>query len=73
MVASPNFQMADRVLDGRLRQVLTDLYGETRSWEEVSRRLYAEHNVRVTGQTLRRWNAELGIDKGETPTAKAAS
>lgn len=61
MVASSNFQMADRVLDGQLREVLARLYVDTRSWEEVSRRLYAEHGVRVTGQTLRRWNGELQI------------
>ncbi|HEV2071054.1 MAG TPA: hypothetical protein VGR26_14790 [Acidimicrobiales bacterium] len=61
MVASSNFQMADRLLNGRLREVLGELYLDTRSWEEVSRRLYAEHGVRVTGQTLRRWNAELQI------------
>jgi phytoene/squalene synthetase len=61
VVASSNFHMADRVLNGRLRQVLAELYLVTRSWEEVSRRLYADHGIRVTGQTLRRWNGELGI------------
>ncbi len=65
--------MADRVLEGQLLSVLTGLYSETRSWEEVSRRLFAEHGIRVTGQTLRRWNADLGLDAGLSPAAKAAS
>lgn len=69
MVASSNFQMADRVLDGELERVLTDLYTETRSWEEVSRRLYAEHGIRVTGQTLRRWNADLKIGEASGSAA----
>jgi transposase-like protein len=55
--------MADRLLDGQLREVLGALYVDTRSWEEVSRRLFAEHGIRVTGQTLRRWNGELGISE----------
>lgn len=62
--------MADRLLDGHLREVLAGLYLDTRSWEEVSRRLYAEHGIRVTGQTLRRWNTELRI--GETDQLGAA-
>jgi hypothetical protein len=69
VVASSTFQMADRVLNGQLRQVLTDFYLDTRSWEEVSRRLYAQHDIRISGQTLRRWNGELGI---EAPAQESA-
>lgn len=50
-----HYRMVDRVLDGQLESTLQTLYAETGSWEEVARRIYAEHTVIVTGQTLRRW------------------
>lgn len=53
--------MADRLLDGALIEFMTAAYDESHSWEEVSRRLLTQHNVVVTGQTLRKWAHELGI------------
>ena len=53
--------MADRVLEGSLVEFMRAAYAESRSWEEVSRRLLTQHNVVVTGQTLRKWAQELGI------------
>ncbi|HWI02637.1 MAG TPA: hypothetical protein VNT52_02255 [Acidimicrobiales bacterium] len=56
------FRMADKLADGRLVEMMTTLYGETGSWEEVSRRLYAAHGITLSGQTLRRWADQLGIE-----------
>ena len=53
--------MADRVLEGALVDFMRAAYDESRSWEEVSRRLLTQHSVVVTGQTLRKWAQELGI------------
>lgn len=57
--------MVDRVLGGKLERTLVVLYDETSSWEEVSRRLHADCEVTVSGQTLRRWARELGIGATE--------
>lgn len=53
--------MADTLAAGKLVERMTALYADTESWEEVSRRLYAECGISVTGQSLRRWATDLGI------------
>jgi hypothetical protein len=58
---SAQFRMADKLAGGQLEALMGALYGETGSWEEVSRRLYAEHTITISGQTLRRWAELLGI------------
>jgi len=60
-VESVHFRMADRVVEGQLETILRDAYGQDRNWEQVSRRLYAEHGLSISGQTLRRWARQLGI------------
>lgn len=62
-VTTSHWRMADRVLEGTLADTLAKLYTESLSWEEVARRLYADHDLTVSGQTLRRWARELGIEK----------
>jgi len=53
--------MADQLAGGHLVRAMTDAYAESGSWEDVSRRLYRDHGIQVSGQTLRRWAADLGI------------
>jgi len=53
--------MADKLAQGQLEALMGSLYSTTGSWEEVSRRLYAEHAITISGQTLRRWAEQLGI------------
>jgi len=53
--------MADTLAEGKLVELMTAIYTETGSWEEVSRRLYAERSIGLSGQTLRRWAEQLGI------------
>jgi len=55
MRTSPQFRMAERVLGGDLAEHLQALYTDTASWEEVARRLLVEHEIVVSGQTLRKW------------------
>ncbi len=58
---SASFRMADRLASGNLQALMGSLYDETGSWEEVSRRLFAELGITTSGQTLRRWAEQLGI------------
>jgi hypothetical protein len=53
--------MADKLAQGQLEALMASLYRDSGSWEEVSRRLYAEHAITISGQTLRRWAEQLGI------------
>ncbi len=54
-IASPVFRMADRMVDGRLGQIIVGYHNEGHSHEHISRLLWAEHGIDVSGQTLRRW------------------
>jgi hypothetical protein len=61
--------MADHLAGGRLGDVLRQKADAGVPWEVVSRHLYADFGIDVTGQTLRRWAKTLGIDDA----ARAAS
>lgn len=50
--------MADRLLDGRLDEVVTTLRQQGMSWSGISKHLLVEHGVDVTDQTLRNWYGE---------------
>jgi hypothetical protein len=50
------------VADGTLAEAMSRLFEASGSWEQVSRDLYAEFGIVVSGQTLRRWARQLGID-----------
>ncbi len=54
-IASPVFRMADRMVDGRLAQIIVGYHAAGHPAEHVSRLLWAEHGIDVSGQTLRRW------------------
>ena len=71
-VETSHWRMADRVLEGRLADTLGTLYRECRSWEAVARRLYADHGLTVSGQTLRRWGRDLGIPATGAPEVAAS-
>ncbi len=65
--------MADRILDGRLVEHLRELRGARGfSYERIAQEL-GGHGVATTATTVGAWLAALGIDKGDSPTAKAAS
>ncbi len=54
-IASPVFRMADRMVDGQLALIIVGYHNEGHSHEHISRLLWAEHGIDVSGQTLRRW------------------
>ena len=67
-IASPVFRMADRMVEGRLAQIIVDYHAEGHSHEHISRLLWAEHGIDVSGQTLRRWVPML-LAEAEAKTA----
>lgn len=69
MGAQETFPLYDRILDGRLGEMLADWRGEDPrpSWAEISYRL-RDHDIIVTAETVRRWAARLGLD-GEAGAA----
>jgi IS30 family transposase len=57
-IQTPAFRMADRMVGGRLLEIVREELAAGRSPEEISRTLYADHGVEVSGTTLRRWLAQ---------------
>lgn len=53
-----------------LFDVMAGLRGQGRSFAFVARELYARHGIEVTGETVRSWCDQLGIDK---PTKAGAA
>lgn len=58
----PLLPLIDRLLDGKLADYLSDRRAEGLSFDAIGRRLANEHDVSVTGETVRRWCVELGIE-----------
>lgn len=54
-IASPVFRMADNMVGGRLAQIIVGYHADGHSHEHISRLLWADHGIDVSGQTLRRW------------------
>lgn len=52
---SAAWRLADRQLDGRLAERLTELRSDGVSFDEISRTLFAEGGVEVAANTLRAW------------------
>lgn len=67
-IASPVFRMADTLVNGRLAEIIVEYHAEGHSHEHISRLLWAEHGIDVSGQTLRRWVPVLVAD-AEAKTA----
>lgn len=55
------FRMADRLAGGTLADQLREMRGDDLSFDEIGRRLYAEHGIEVTRQTISNWCETLGI------------
>ena len=52
---TPQYRMADRLTGGRLDAIIAEGRAAGRSYEDIARRLYADHGVEVTRQTLANW------------------
>lgn len=63
MARPSTFQLHDRLLGGRLTKIITDARDEDppASFEEIAARLRSQ-GVVVSGETVRRWAAGIGLD-----------
>lgn len=59
MAGVSSFPLADRLLDGRLADLLTELRDEGESYESIAFKLRDEHDIRISMGTVRRWCIEL--------------
>lgn len=60
MPPTSSLPLVDKIFDGKFAEWLTEARAQGASYESIARRLADEHDVHVTGETLRRWCAELG-------------
>lgn len=60
MARQSSFDLYDRILGGKLRQILADLRAEGHSLEEIAFRLRGL-DVQATGGTVGRWLKEQNI------------
>jgi hypothetical protein len=68
--ATASYRLADYQLDGRLEPLLRHYRGAQVGYEAIARLLYAEAGVEVSGETLRRWGRELGIEDDAVPAGQ---
>ena len=61
---SPNWRMANRLAGGRLDEIVGSKTDAGHGWERISRDLYAEHGVEVTGVTLKSWYGKAEATEG---------
>lgn len=57
------FPLVDRLLDGRLAEILTSWRAEGLSYETMARRLEADHDVTVSIATVYRWCDAIADDQ----------
>lgn len=53
------YRMADRMAGGRLEAILGGLRASGESFDTIAKRLYAEHGIDVSSQTVANWWAVL--------------
>lgn len=58
----PMLPLVDRLLDGKLEELLTEMRADEQSYDTIARRLHAEHDIDVTGETVRRWCIDLDVE-----------
>jgi hypothetical protein len=67
------YRLADRALSGRLAEILADYRDQNLSPGRMALRLAAEHQVEVSGPTLKKWVASLPPRRATgAPTAQTA-
>lgn len=54
--------MADRLAGGNLATLIVDLAAAGTPWDQMAKRLFADHGVEVTSETLRKWASILDAD-----------
>ncbi len=59
---SSHWRNADKLAGGRLAEIISDLRSAGLSPEAISRRLFSDHDIEVTRQTIYSWCATLESD-----------
>ena len=59
MPPTSSFPLIDRLFDGHFAEWLQEARAAGESFEAIARRLAAEHDIEVTGETIRRWCGEV--------------
>jgi len=63
--------LVDRILDGKLEQILREKRAAGESYETIGRWLATEHDITATKDTVRRWCLGLSIEAA--PTSEPAA
>lgn len=61
-MSTPIRPLVERILNGRLTDVLVQCRRDGMSFERIARHLGAEHGIEVTGEQVRKWSHESGVD-----------
>jgi intein-encoded DNA endonuclease-like protein len=56
------YPLADRLLEGRLAELLTTARQAGESYETIARQLNADHGLDISGTTVRRWFQQLDTE-----------
>lgn len=60
MARTSSLPLVDKIFGGEFAEWLRTARSEGKSFEAIARTLAEEHEVNVTGETVRRWCSELG-------------
>lgn len=61
--------MADKLADGRLREILAEHVANKTTGDAICRQLFADFGIEVTRQTISNWVNRLGLDPVEAASA----
>lgn len=59
----PILPLVDRLLDGKLAELLSAMRADDQSYDSIARRLHVDHDIDVTGETVRRWCIDLEVEE----------
>lgn len=62
--------LVDRILDGRLLEMLQGFRDDRLTYAEITHLLRTDHDIKVTDETVRKWCIELDV---QDPPAKASA
>ena len=62
---SASYRMADRLTDGTLANLLRGYRSVGDSYQTIARRLFAQHGIEVTDQTINNWIVILENEAAE--------
>lgn len=60
-MSTPLRPLVERILNGRLTDVLIERRAEELSYEQIARYLATVHQIEVSGEQVRKWCHESGV------------